>query len=72
MHSIYYLEQDKFEMSFLKNSNTNIVDPKTVFETEHQPKKPISPPKVKNNPKVKSKSQVRIEGNIENKSCCTI
>ena len=28
---------------------------------------PLGPPKVKNYPKIKSKSNVRIEGNIENK-----
>ena len=30
---------------------------------------PLGPQKVKNDPKIKSKSNVRIEGNIENESC---
>ena len=31
----------------------------------------LGPQKVKNDPKIKSKSNVRIEGNIENESCLT-
>ena len=31
----------------------------------------LGPQKVKNDPKIKSKSNVRIEGNIENESCST-
>ena len=49
------------------------MDPKTVFEHHIEPKNsPLEPKIVKNKPKIKSKSNVRIEGNIENKSCCTI
>ena len=33
---------------------------------------PLGHQKVKNDPKIKSKSNVRTEGNIENKSCCNI
>ena len=33
--------------------------------------KSIMPQKVRNDPKIKSKSNVRIEGNIENESCST-
>ena len=32
---------------------------------------PLGPQKVKNDHKIKSKSNVRIEGNIENESCST-
>ena len=32
----------------------------------------LGPQKVKNYPQIKSKSNVRIEGNIENESCSTI
>ena len=40
--------------------------PKTVFEPHIEPKNiPLGPKKVKNDP-------VRIEGNIENKSCCNV
>ena len=31
---------------------------------------PLGPQKVKKDPKIKSKSNVRMEGNIENISCC--
>ena len=36
------------------------------------PIKPLGPRKLKNEYKIKSKSNVRIEGNIENESCSTI
>ena len=46
--------------------------PKTVFDPFPNPKySPLGPQKVKNDPKIKSKSNVRIEGNIENESCST-
>ena len=32
---------------------------------------PLRPQKIKNDPKTKSKSNVRIEGNIENEKCST-
>ena len=32
---------------------------------------PLGPEKIKNDSKIKSKSNVRIEGNIENESCST-
>ena len=42
------------------------------FRTLPQPKNSLlGPQKVKNDPKIKSKSNVRIEGNIENESCST-
>ena len=45
-------------------------DLKTVFEPYPNPKNGSSgPQKVKNDPKIKSKSNVRIEGNIENEIC---
>ena len=38
-----------------------------------QPKNsPLEPKKVKNKPKIKSKSNIKMERNKENKSCCTI
>ena len=44
----------------------------TAFEPYPNPKNsPLGPQKVKNDPKIKSKSNVRIEGNIENESCST-
>ena len=46
--------------------------PKTVVEPYPNPRNsPLGPQKVKNDPKIKSKSNVRIEGNIENESCST-
>jgi len=49
------------------------VDPKTVVEPHFGSKNsPLGPQKVKNNPEIRSKSNARIEGNKENKSCCTI
>ena len=48
------------------------VDLKTVFEPFLNPKNsPLGLKKVKNDPKIESKSNVRIEGNIENESCLT-
>ena len=48
------------------------VDPKSFFEPYPDPKNsPLGPQKVKNDPKIKSKSNVRMEGNIENESCST-
>ena len=44
----------------------------TFFCPKKQKKNiPVGPQTVKNNPKIKSKSDVRIEGNKENKSCST-
>ena len=52
---------------------TTWVDTKTVFEPHIEPKNSqLGPQKVKNNHKIKLKSNVRIEGNKENKSICTI
>ena len=49
------------------------VDSKTIVEPYRNPKNcPLGPKKVKNYPKIKSKSNVRNEGNIENKSCYII
>ena len=45
-----------------------MIRPKIVFESQ---KSPLGPQQVKNDPKIKSKSKVRIEENIENKSCPT-
>ena len=46
--------------------------PQNSFRTLPQPKNSLlGPQKVKNDPKIKSKSNVRIEGNIENESCST-
>ena len=46
--------------------------PKQFFESHIEPKySPLGSQKVQNNPKIKSKSNVRIEGNIENESCST-
>ena len=45
---------------------------KPSFEPYPDPKNsPLGPQKVKNEPKIKVKSNVRIEGNIENESCST-
>ena len=44
------------------------MDPKTVFEPHIESKNiPLGSKKVKNNPKIKSKSNIRSEGNKENK-----
>ena len=46
--------------------------PQNSCRTLPQPQNsPLGPQKVKNDPKIKSKSNVRIEGNIENESCST-
>ena len=46
--------------------------PQKVVQPFLNPKNsPLGPPKIKNDPKIKSKSNVRIEGNIENESCST-
>ena len=47
--------------------------PQNSFDNFHGKKK-ISHlgPKKPKDPKIKTKSNVRIEGNLENKSCCTI
>ena len=47
--------------------------PQNSFWTLPRPKKiaHLGPKKAKNDPKIKSKSDVRIEGNIENESCST-
>ena len=46
--------------------------PQMVFEPYPNPKNsPLGPQKLKNDPKIKSKTNVRIEGNIENESCST-
>ena len=48
------------------------MDPKTVLEPHIEPKNsPLGPKKVKKYPEIKSKSNVRIEGYIENESCST-
>ena len=47
-------------------------DPKTVVEPHTNLKNsPLGPQKVKNYPKIKSKSNVRVEGNIQNEICST-
>ena len=47
--------------------------PQNIFEPHIEPKNsPLGPQKVKNNPQIESKSNVRIEGNKENKSSYTI
>ena len=46
--------------------------PKKFLNPTPTPKNsPFGPQKVKNDPKIKVKSNVRIEGNIENESCST-
>ena len=53
-----------------KSCLTTRVDPKTVFEPYPNPKNsPLGPKKY--DAKIESKSNVRIEGNIENESCST-
>ena len=48
------------------------VEPKTVFENYPGLKNsPLEPQKSQNDPKIKSKSNIRIEGHIENESCST-
>ena len=43
------------------------------FQSLPQPQNSqLGPQKVKNDPKIESKSNVRIEGNIENESCSTM
>ena len=55
-----------------ESCSTTLVDPKKGVEPYPNPKNsPLGPQKVKNDPKIKSKSNVRIEGNIENESCST-
>ena len=44
--------------------------PQNIDKPYSNPKyRPLGPQEVKNNPKIKSKSNIRIEGNIENESC---
>merc|ERR1712236_775 len=46
--------------------------PQNSFKTLPRPNNSLlGPQKVKNDPKLKSKSNVRIQGNIENESCST-
>ena len=42
-----------------------------LWTTLRPQKSPLGPQKVKNDTKIKSKSKVRIEENLENKSCST-
>ena len=37
-----------------------------------QKKSRLGPQKVKNDPKIETKSNVRIEGNLDKKNCCTL
>ena len=47
--------------------STTRVDPKTVVQPYPNPKNsPLGPQKIKNYPNIESKSNVRIEGSIEN------
>ena len=47
-------------------------NPKQLLNPTPNPKNsPRGPTKDKNDPKIKSKSNLRIEGNIENESCST-
>ena len=46
--------------------------PKTVFEPDPNPiNSPLGPFKCQKDPKIKSKSNIRIDGNIQNESCST-
>ena len=48
------------------------VNPKIVFELYPNLKNsPLGPQKVKNNPKIKYKTNIRIDGNIQNENCST-
>ena len=68
-HDIAEIEQ-YFEN---KSYRSTLGDSKTVFEPYPYPKNsPFGPQKVKIAPKIKSKSNFRIEGTKENKSCSTI
>ena len=59
-------------MSRPQNSCQTLPQPKNSPLGNPKPKNsPLGPQKVKNDPKIKSKSNVRIEGNIENESCST-
>ena len=59
------------ELQKIKVAQLNEQKP-TIFEPYSGPKNiPLGRQKVKNDPKIKSKSNVRIEGNIENESCLT-
>ena len=59
-------------MSEWKETKKMKVVPKTVVEPYPNPKNsPLGPQKVKNDPKIKSKSNIRIEGNIEDETCLT-
>ena len=54
--------------------STTQMDPRTVFKPYPNPNpknSPLGPHNVKNDRKIRSKSNVRIEGNIENESCST-
>ena len=66
-------DREEIEQYYENKSYQSILgDPKTVFEPYPNPKNsPLGPQKVKNEPKIKSKSNVKIEGNIENESCST-
>ena len=45
--------------------------PKHFWTLLHPNISPLGPQKVKKDPKIKSKSNVKIEGNVENDSCLT-
>ena len=47
--------------------------PKTLFENYYGRKNsPFGFPKNQSEPKIKTQLNVRIEGNLKNKSCCTL
>ena len=52
--------------------SASLVDPKIVLENYHgQKNSPFGFPKSESDPKIKKKSNVRTNGNLENKSCST-
>ena len=62
-------------MQFSENKSWEFirVDPKTAFEPYPNPKNsPLGPQKAKNDPKIMSTTNVRIQGNVENKSYSAI
>ena len=56
----------------MKVVEVNEWTPKQFLNPTMSPKIAQVPKKVQNKPKIKSRSTARIEGNKENKTCCTI
>ena len=69
---VVQLHNETSKQFLIPTSTPKIAHYKTVIEAYSNPKiSPSAPQKVQNDPKIESKSNVRIEGNIENKSCST-